>query len=282
MLAVQRKEGTMRVCLFEDRHVENLEPLTLTRPAFELLCGQSTLSARQWRYFAPCSTGVLVRPHLEEVQRERRLVSVNDMAWLRRDLTVMVNARWIPPPGSVVDLCQPSVALLGEDIAYAVVGPDLLTYCSSNTIDDCLDVWKRTLPRRFAEGAIVRYLWELVDRNGKQIIADFEEQKRLPCASTGEAICVVGPREHLLIDPTARLDPMVVVDTTGGPVVIDAEAVVHPFTRLEGPCYIGPGCQVLGAKVRAGTSLGPGCRIGGEIEASIVLGRSNQYHDGFL
>src|SRR5205085_8278996 len=84
------------------------------------------------------------------------------------------------------------------------------------------------------------------------------------------------------IDPTARLDPMVVVDTTGGPVVIDAEVVVHAFSRLEGPCYVGPGCQVLGAKVRAGTSLGPGCRVGGEVDASIILGRSNKYHDGFL
>src|SRR5262249_9143064 len=58
--------------------------------------------------------------------------------------------------------------------------------------------------------------------------------------------------------------------------------VVAAFTRLEGPCYIGPGTHVMGAKVRAGTSLGPGCRIGGEVEASIVLGHSNKYHDGFL
>src|SRR5207245_10009051 len=63
---------------------------------------------------------------------------------------------------------------------------------------------------------------------------------------------------------------------------IDAEAVVHARTRLEGACYIGLGCHVLGATIRAGTSLGPACRVGGEVEASIVLGRSNKYHDGFL
>jgi UDP-N-acetylglucosamine diphosphorylase/glucosamine-1-phosphate N-acetyltransferase len=51
---------------------------------------------------------------------------------------------------------------------------------------------------------------------------------------------------------------------------------------LEGPCYIGPDTHVLGAKVRAGTTLGPCCRIGGEVEASIVHGYSNKYHDGFL
>src|SRR5262249_5501625 len=59
-------------------------------------------------------------------------------------------------------------------------------------------------------------------------------------------------------------------------------AVVTPFTRLEGPCYVGPRTHLLGARVRAGTSLGPGCRLGGGVEASIVLGHSNRDHEGVL
>jgi hypothetical protein len=39
---------------------------------------------------------------------------------------------------------------------------------------------------------------------------------------------------------------------------------------------------VLGAKLRAGTTLGPQCRVGGEVEASILHGHANKYHDGFL
>ncbi|HYT94245.1 MAG TPA: hypothetical protein VEL76_36350, partial [Gemmataceae bacterium] len=82
--------------------------------------------------------------------------------------------------------------------------------------------------------------------------------------------------------PTAQLDPLVVVDTSGGPVIVDREAIVTAFTRLEGPCYVGPQAQILGAKVRAGTTVGPQCRVGGEVEASILHGHSNKYHDGFL
>src|SRR5262249_12677260 len=93
---------------------------------------------------------------------------------------------------------------------------------------------------------------------------------------------LVGPADRLLIDPTVRLDPLVVIDTSGGPVVIDREAVIHAFTRLEGPCYVGPQTHVLGAQIRAGTTLRPQCRIGGEVEATIVHGFSNKYHDGFL
>src|SRR5262249_23608760 len=92
----------------------------------------------------------------------------------------------------------------------------------------------------------------------------------------------VGPTGLLLVHPTARVDPMVVADTTRGPVVIDHDAVVSAFSRLEGPCYIGPGTHLLGAKVRLGTTLGPGCRVGGEVECSILQGQSNKYHDGFL
>ena len=64
--------------------------------------------------------------------------------------------------------------------------------------------------------------------------------------------------------------------------VIDEDASIAAFTRLEGPCCIGPGAHILGAKIRAGTTIGPHCRIGGEVEASIVHGYANKYHDGFL
>jgi UDP-N-acetylglucosamine diphosphorylase/glucosamine-1-phosphate N-acetyltransferase len=85
----------------------------------------------------------------------------------------------------------------------------------------------------------------------------------------------------LFIDQSAQVDPLVLADTTAGPVIIDREARVKAFSRLEGPCYIGPRTWVLGAKV-SGSTIGPVCRIGGEVEASIVHGFSNKAHEGFL
>src|SRR5262249_34472135 len=69
--------------------------------------------------------------------------------------------------------------------------------------------------------------------------------------------------------------------TTRGAVLIDGDAVIEAFSRIEGPCYIGVGTQVRGAQLR-GVSLGPQCRVGGEVEASIVQGYSNKAHDGYL
>ncbi len=64
--------------------------------------------------------------------------------------------------------------------------------------------------------------------------------------------------------------------------MIDDDAIVQSFSRLEGPCYVGKGSWIVGAKLRAGSTIGPCCRIGGEVEASIVQGFSNKYHEGFL
>jgi UDP-N-acetylglucosamine diphosphorylase/glucosamine-1-phosphate N-acetyltransferase len=274
----------MRVCLFEDRGVADLDPLTLTRPAFELLCGQGSLAGKQCRYFAPCAVGALVRPHLADLYRlEQPSTPVNDLAWLRAEPTILVNGRWLPPPDTAVEVPGPCVALLGEEVAYAVVGSDRLTYCSPNTLEDCLETWKHTLPHVRAGGRLLTYLWELVNHNAEQLCLDFQHGLTTRPDEVGTpGLGLVGRADCLLLDPTAQLDPMVVADTTRGPVVIDREAVVTAFSRLEGPCYVGPNTHVLGAKVRAGTTIGPNCRIGGEVEASIVQGNSNKYHDGFL
>ena len=64
--------------------------------------------------------------------------------------------------------------------------------------------------------------------------------------------------------------------------MIDRDAVVQSFSRLEGPCYIGKESWIVGGKLRGGTTIGPCSRVGGEVEASIIQGNSNKYHDGFL
>jgi UDP-N-acetylglucosamine diphosphorylase/glucosamine-1-phosphate N-acetyltransferase len=273
----------MRICLFEDDGVLQLEPLSLTRPVFDLLCGLSSLAAKQCRHFAPCEVGYLVRPCLADLVRLNHAgAPVNDLAWLRAEATVLVNARWLPAAGGVVDLAGPGVALVGEEVAYAVLGPSQLTYCSLNTLGDCQETWKQTLPHRPADGRLVHFPWDLVDHNGEQLALDFAQLGRPDGQCRPSHFALVGPGDLLLIDPSAEIDPHVVADTRRGPVVIDRQAVVTAFSRLEGPCYIGPQTQVLGARIRGGTTLGPNCRIGGEVEASIVHGHSNKYHDGFL
>src|SRR5262245_45566235 len=274
----------MRVCLFEDARVADLEPLCLTRPVSDLLSGCTTLGEKQWQHFGATARGMVVRPELAALARSTLpAVAVNDLDWLRDGPVVLVNGRWLPPGLGLAPLPDsPGIGLCDGEVAYAVLLPKHFAAATPTGLSAVLERSQPTLPTHDAGGQVVRYLWDLVDVNAREIERDAWLSGPERPRRTDNLPAVVGPADRLVIDPSARVDPMVVADTTGGVVVIDRDAVVTAFTRLEGPCYVGPGTQLLGAKVRAGTSLGPQCRVGGEVESSIVLGWSNKYHDGFL
>jgi UDP-N-acetylglucosamine diphosphorylase/glucosamine-1-phosphate N-acetyltransferase len=274
----------MRVCLYEDRHALDLEPLTLTRPAFDLLCGCVSLGEKQFRAFPATRRGAVVRSYLADLTRQTHPdLAVNDAAWLRSDAVVLVNARWLPPaPPDLPETDSPGVGLCGDEIAYAVLSGEQAVSIDADSLETSLARCRAQLPARPAHGEMVRHLWELVDLNGAQVALDawLSGPTRPRCEDV--PLSLIGPADRLWIDPQATIEPQVVADVRGGPVVIERGAVVSAFTRLEGPCYVGPNSHVLGAKLRAGTSLGPSCRVGGEVECSVVLGHSNKYHDGFL
>jgi UDP-N-acetylglucosamine diphosphorylase/glucosamine-1-phosphate N-acetyltransferase len=273
----------MRLCVFEDQGVRWLEPLTLTRPAFDLLCGASTLLQKQRRLWPAASAGALVRPLVAGVCRGAHPeLHVNDGEWLRAEPTVLVNARWLPFGPWSVSIAEPAIGMIGDEVAYAVLAPAQLTYCSPQTIDDCLEVWRETLPHHDAGGRMIHFPWDLVECQAAACEQDFEFLVDSQARSYRPAnLTILGPSDRVLVDDTANVEPHVVADTTKGPVIIDRDARVQAFSRIEGPCYVGPGTWLVAAQVR-GSSLGPVCRVGGEVEASILVGHSNKYHDGFL
>lgn len=272
----------MRLCVFEDR-AEQLEPLSLTRPVFELRCGINTLAEKLTRYFGVPVRAVLVRSCLEDLQRmQHPNIAVNDVDVSPGDDLILVNGRWLPPDDAFVAPGVSCVGVAGAGVAYVVLKHHDLPSLTLDHLPELLDHWQQTLPTRSAGGRLIGYPWELVEQNAEEIRRDFAWLNPTRQTSDDTALTVLGPQGHLWIAPSARIEPLTVADTTHGPVVIDAGAVISAFTRLEGPCYIGPRTQVFGAKIRAGTSLGSECRVGGEVEASILHGHSNKYHEGFL
>jgi UDP-N-acetylglucosamine diphosphorylase/glucosamine-1-phosphate N-acetyltransferase len=272
----------MRICLFEDHGVYNLEPLSLTRPAFDLLCGACSLRERQARAFAATEMGALVRPALTELCSEAHPgLPVNDRPWLLAGPAILVNSRWLPPAHPVADRQTPRVALVGEEVAYVILPSPGIHDGDPQMVEDSKEAWKDMLPRAEAGGAMVRYPWDLVEHNPQALREDLEWFRSRLHAHWSSGMGVIGTEEALVVHPEASVEPFVVADTRAGPVMIDRGAVIHSFSRLEGPCYVGPESWVVGAKVRGGT-LGPKCRVGGEVESSILQGYCNKYHDGFL
>lgn len=71
-------------------------------------------------------------------------------------------------------------------------------------------------------------------------------------------------------------------DTTLGDIWVSKGATLKPFSVIEGPCWIGRDALVDGATLRSGVFLGEMCKVGGEIENSILYPFSNKHHAGFL
>jgi len=279
----RKGRGTlMRICIYEDAGWQLLEPIALTRPAFALRLGAERLFERQLRQFVPDEFGFWVRPALVELwKQERPGRPVNDETWLREAPTLWMNARWLPPTAVGLDASLPHLGVIGDHVAYALL--PIHSTPDGDEIGGWLESWKHRLPVRNVGGEMIEYLWDVVDRNGRALREDaiWFRLQRGP-RSIPNQVAVSGPPEDLIIAPDAVVEPFVFVDTTGGPVMIDKGAIVHSFSRLEGPCYVGRDSWIVGAKLRAGSSIGPCSRMGGEIEASIVQGYSNKYHEGFL
>jgi len=269
----------MKIGVFEDAGVDLLEPIALTRPAFALRCGASTMLERQQRVLGAKEIGAWVRPALAELARlVHPAMPINDSDWRPN---VWVNARWLPPANADLDAAPPGVGLVGQEVAY-VVTPPVALLDHPGDVNNWIALCKSELPHVTADGTMIDYLWDAVDRNGDALIQDWQWFQQLHGAIKNPGIAVIGPSEQLVVANDATIEPFVSADTRHGPVLIDRGAVVQSFSRLEGPCYIGQESWILGANLRGGSSIGPRCRIGGEVEASIVHANSNKYHEGFL
>ena len=279
----------MRLCLVEDLAVCALEPLTLTRPVHELLLGATTLASKIARALGvgpgPQRRSCLIRSHLVEVQRQREPhMMVNDRDWLARGPVMVANGRWVPPASFVPpDRFGRWVGLCDGQPACAWVGPDDAVELEPLRVDSWFEQMTTKHGGLDVGGEWIERPWDLVTKNGAHLERDFAAAGQAGVTNRHLAkLALVGPVDRLWIHETARIDPYTVFDTTNGPIILGPNVWVQPFSRIEGPCSIGGESQLFRANLRGCVSIGPNCRIGGEVEAAIVHGHSNKYHEGFL
>lgn len=282
-------EQAMRVLIFEDEQAEQFGPIALLRPVCELLCGHFSVRERVLRSLPVTAWGVRCREYLEESYREQHPEAhVNDETWLSEGPTLLINSRWLCDPQVLTALGRnhgndlDTVGIIDGEVAWMVLDPLELPVLMSQSIGDALASIARTRLRTVAPGVLAKFPWDLIQHNGTQITHDHRTRSVAAPCNLPEQSGVVGPVENLIIDPTAEVDPFVVFDVRHGPIFIDAKAKIQAFTRIEGPCYVGRESQLFRTNLREGTSIGPVCRVGGEVEESILQGFVNKYHDGFL
>jgi UDP-N-acetylglucosamine diphosphorylase/glucosamine-1-phosphate N-acetyltransferase len=211
-------------------------------------------------------------------------MKVNDPATLAGDDLLIVNGRVRAASFDVASTGPSEVCVIDDgEVLYARIAKDDLAKLKTGGIEELLTSAKAALPTVTVELATWNYTWDLVLANPGQLTEDFKAVGRSGIEGNVEQPNAIrGSDKDVFIGSGAVIHPMVVIDAENGPVYLDEDVEVHPFTRIEGPCYVGKKSILLGAKCREGNSIGPVCRIGGEVEESIIQGYSNKYHDGFL
>ena len=277
----------MRLILFDRLNDSRSQfyPIALSRPIWELRCGITSLAEKLIAKTGARDIACFVPPYLADVYREQSQWSINDPASLTGDDLLLVNPRVIAEEFDI-EPCGSAVVSFNDsgDCLFVRIPEQKLAHLVTDSIDGLIESCQKTLPAAEHNPATWNYTWELVLANAGQLTKDFAAAGKsgIESNTVEQPFVIRGSQDDVYIAPGVCIHPMVVIDAEHGPVFIDEGAEIHPFSRIEGPCYIGKKSILLGAKCREGNSIGPLCRIGGEVEESIIQGHSNKYHDGFL
>ena len=276
----------MRLVLIDSLRENRIHfyPLVLGRPLWELRCGMTSLEDKLVAQIKPDDVAYFVPDYMADYYKTQTTKPVNNLTAIIGEDVLLVDSRIKAESFNISGTNKSQIGLDNEgQMLYALINKEDSKKLPADDIETLIDAAKTALPNVPCTLPTWQYTWDLVLANPEQITADFKAAGRDGIESQmEEPVAIRGSKKDVYIGPKAKIHPMVVIDAENGPIYIDEGVEIHPFSRIEGPCYIGKNSILLGAKCREGNSIGPMCRIGGEVEESIIHGYSNKYHDGFL
>lgn len=254
-------------------------PISLTRDPGDLRCGILKLRQRWQAAMENEDTEVWVEDHLIGLYKERHpdwLINVPAGA-----PSLHINSRLVYDSNSLhmVKELQNGHALVANSVVVALFGVLRETAVPTPESLHELGFVLKECPLK-----VYNHLADIIHDNERLLREDFTsiffEQDNF--FETEPGVTVLDPY-NVWLGEEVILKPGVVLDASDGPIVIDNGVLVMPNSVLIGPCYIGKNSIIkTAAKIYPGTSIGPVCKVGGEVEGSIFHAYSNKQHDGFL
>ena len=253
----------MNYILFDGTSRNALLPFTFTRPVADIRIGILTIREK-WEKFLNTTTTTVTEEYLSE---KYPMVEVEE--------NILINASFLPNDYLVemVSSLQKNQAIFKEEEVIAFFteeNQDEVNFDKYEIIyfeQDCLTVEKT---------------WDIFAKNDQAIREDFklitEDRKSQKISKT---VNVISP-ENIFIEEGAKLE-FVTLNASTGPIYIGKNAEIMEGSVIRGPFALCEEAQVkLATKVYGATTVGPHCRIGGEVNNSVLFGYSNKGHDGFL
>ncbi len=281
----------MRLIIFEDDATHNFEPLTLTRGSFDLRLGILSFWERTKILTKAHTVDFLARDYIaSHVSRERKVKgnepdAIDDEALFVNALLVLdadlqKKAKTMKAGTALFKKGRLAMAKFGEapakEAARLLMGAPGLQSVGS--------IESMAIERQECEGGLlISNYWEIVEKNAAQIASDFDLMPKKNSQAISAKTRFVGKKRNLFIAKSSRVDPYLYVDAETGPVYIGEDCQINAWCFIQGPSYIGAGTIIHPSSViREGSNIGPVCRVGGEVEESVMQAHSNKPHAGFL
>lgn len=250
--------------IYDDPNVRPwLLPFTFTRPVSEIRCGIWTLT-QKWQHFLKATPSFLTESYL---QAKFPLLTTDDNVFLNGAVCATNSI------AQAVGSLNEGEALIGNDLIIAYRSP----YEVVNPKNELKLI-------SFIEPfTVIQRIWDIYGENGAQIKADFEAitHNRTSQPIDDPYTHCYAPHQ-IFVEEGASIRASV-LNAQNGPIYIGKNATIHEGSVIMGPFSLGNNATVnWGAKMRMNTSIGPYCKVGGEVSNSVLFGCSNKGHDGFL
>ncbi|MFA5573750.1 MAG: putative sugar nucleotidyl transferase [Brumimicrobium sp.] len=250
----------MNIILHDYNNHLTFAPLTLTRPVGNLRAGMWTNDER-WQFYRPNAS---VSFQTESYLSKRFATNqIEDNFW--------VNAAVIPNEFILneIEKLNQDESLFVNDIFVAHRGKEFNI--------------NRTNAIQSDKIVILENRWDLFQKNDQILKADFaaytknKTSKKLSSTNT-----LLGDENQLFIEEGAVVE-CAVLNVKEGPIYIGKDAEIMEGSVVRGGLAMAERSVLkLSTKVYGATSLGPHCKVGGEVNNVIFQAYSNKGHDGFI
>lgn len=253
----------MNYILYDGSVRTALLPFTFTRPVADIRVGILTIREK-WEKFLGTTTTTVTEEYLSE-----------KFPMVELDENIMINASYCPNEVLVemISFLKPFQAIVKDEevIAFYTTSDQEEVHFEDYEWIECEEDVLR-----------IENSWDIFQKNDQAIREDFllltEDRVSQPIPST---VQVLG-RENIFIEEGAVLN-FCTLNATTGPIYIGKDAEIMEGSVIRGPFALGEHAQVkLGTKIYGATTVGPHCRVGGEVNNSVLFAYSNKGHDGFL
>lgn len=256
----------MQVILFDTEARNSLLPFTHTRPIADIRCGIMTMRER-WEHLTKQHSGTLTTSYLQQVfptNTGNHNLYINAAVFGNEELA------------KVISLLGPNQKLVKDEIIIAsrtnktIHGFEDLAY-TDETIS------------YHGEIKYLQNVWDIFSLNDFAIRHDYKIlTSNIKTTPLPDGIIVTG-KQNLFIEEGAKIYAGCIINAESGPVYIGKNAEILEGTLIRGPLAVCEQAVVkMGAKIYGATTIGPGSKVGGEINNAVFFANSNKSHDGYL